>query len=60
MKPSGTLAPTNLKGKMELKDVSFSYPNSGNSLVLKVGGGNWILRRDHNTLGMGSRIDMKR
>ncbi|XP_032065620.1 antigen peptide transporter 1 [Thamnophis elegans] len=35
IKPSGTLAPTHLEGKMELKDVSFSYPNNGNSLVLK-------------------------
>ncbi|ETE57949.1 Antigen peptide transporter 1, partial [Ophiophagus hannah] len=35
IKPSGTLAPTNLEGHMELKDVSFSYGNNGNSLVLK-------------------------
>ncbi|XP_013916383.1 PREDICTED: antigen peptide transporter 1-like, partial [Thamnophis sirtalis] len=35
IKPSGTLVPTHLEGKMELKDVSFSYPNNGNSLVLK-------------------------
>uniref|UniRef100_A0A670ZBY8 Transporter 1, ATP binding cassette subfamily B member n=1 Tax=Pseudonaja textilis TaxID=8673 RepID=A0A670ZBY8_PSETE len=35
IKPSGTLAPTNLEGCMELKDVSFSYGNNGNSLVLK-------------------------
>ncbi|XP_070593147.1 antigen peptide transporter 1 [Erythrolamprus reginae] len=35
IKPSGTLAPTKLKGHMKLEDVSFSYPNNGNSLVLK-------------------------
>ncbi|KAM6472127.1 antigen peptide transporter 1 [Liasis olivaceus] len=35
IKPSGTLAPTDLKGHMVLQDVSFSYSNNGNSLVLK-------------------------
>ncbi|XP_062825505.1 antigen peptide transporter 1 [Anolis carolinensis] len=33
--PSGTLAPQDLKGHMVLKDVSFSYPDRDNSLVLK-------------------------
>ncbi|XP_063147256.1 antigen peptide transporter 2-like [Candoia aspera] len=33
--PSGTLAPTHLRGHMMLQNVSFFYPNSGNSLVLK-------------------------
>ncbi|XP_070792440.1 antigen peptide transporter 1 [Pituophis catenifer annectens] len=35
IKPSGMLAPTNLRGHMKLEDVSFSYANNGNSLVLK-------------------------
>ncbi|KAM3844370.1 antigen peptide transporter 1 [Vipera latastei] len=35
IKPSGTLAPANLKGDMKLENVWFSYPNNGNSPVLK-------------------------
>ncbi|XP_062829005.1 antigen peptide transporter 1 isoform X2 [Anolis carolinensis] len=34
--PSGTLAPKDLQGHMVLKEVSFSYSDRDNSLVLKV------------------------